>query len=150
MLVALTASNKVIKMTTHAAPTTTVTVECLNTNAEVEMTNQEVNVNGFDVIPGVPAAFAQTFPLPLNNGVIVNLKGIIPSGGATIKQDNVALKDYYDAGDTSIVKKGNRYIKTKTYDGSDSDYQLICQAGQTATVKVGDFTYTVIGNYQLH
>lgn len=149
MLVALTASNKIIKMTTHAAPTTTVTPECTNTNAVVEMNNQEVTISGFDVVAGVPSAFAQTFPLPCNNAVMVNLKGIIPSTGATIVQTNPALKAYYEAGDANIVKKGIKYVKTKSYDGSDANYQLLVEPKSTVTVKVGDFTYTIIGQYEL-
>jgi len=151
MLVALENANKVIKLTSAAAPVLpgTVSFETLNTNATIEKAGQEAIVKGFDVVPGVPATFAAEFPLPLNNGVIVQLKNVIPAAGATIVQDNPALKAYYEGGDTTIAKKGNRYIKTKTYDGSDANYELICEAGKVATVKVGDIVYTVTGSYEL-
>lgn len=57
---------------------------------------------------------------------VIELKNAIPKGlgPITVTQNNIALKMYYNT-DTSVTKKGDEYIKTKTYDGSDSDYAVL-------------------------
>lgn len=149
MLIALENANKLIRLTEKAAPTEVVTPEVYNTNATAVKEGQLVKINGFDVVAGVPEEYAAEFPLPANGVVMVNLKGIIPEAGATIVQVNPALKAYYESGDENIVKSGVNYIKTKAYDGSDADYQLLLEPKKTVTVAVDGVVYTIEGTFQL-
>jgi len=106
-----------------------------------------IRIVGERVVAGVPTEYSSLFTLPLENGVVVELDGIIPAGGADIKITSMAYKAYFEAGDPEVFKVGKTYQKRKHYDGTDADLAVLLLAGKRTNVEVGSFVYRIAGDF---
>lgn len=85
---------------------------------------------------------------PNNIYYVLEFKDLIPSdlGPITVTQDNEALS-IYDGIDENIVKVDDHsidmWIKTKTYDGTDSDYAILVQQPISTTSQGFDIIISV-------
>lgn len=148
-VVALTDDRMCVVLDSAAAPAG-FTALTKNDGAEVVVDGHGVKVTGDAVIAGVPADYASLFALPTNKDIVVELDGIIPAGETTtIVQTNPALKAYYEAGDATVKKVGNSYVKTETYDGSDTDLAVLVREGKKVALTIGDNKFTVDGTFTL-
>jgi len=129
-------------------PMVTPVVKNVGAEAAVEA-DGTIRIVGEKVVAGVPADYASLFTLPLENGCVVELDGIIPAGGADIKITSLAYKPYYEAGDPTIKKVGQTYQKSKHYDGTDSDLAVLLLAGKRTNVEVGNFVYRIAGDFSI-
>ncbi|MFR3786330.1 MAG: hypothetical protein ACLTWR_03410 [Agathobaculum desmolans] len=110
--------------------------------ATVSVKDKETTVNLSGTVTKGVGSLSSVFDGKEGNDTdltVVTLKGIIPeTGDVTIKQENDALKVYYNSTFASGVKTATYNRTDKTGGENNGDYSLLVQEGKTATVTVSN------------